>query len=114
MGAAPETTAAQLAPIFGHDLADQPPVAMRQLRALAAHDVSSRLGELADIPTLVVSAEHDMISRPEYGRAIAAGIPGARYVEIAGAAHGVPITDAPQINALLSSHFEAADGAGKV
>ena len=39
-----EELAARLAPLFGHDLAEQPPVAMRQLRALRAYDASTRLG----------------------------------------------------------------------
>lgn len=81
--------AARLAPLFGHDLADQPPVVAAQLAALRAYDATPRLRELAGRPTLVLSAEHDCIAPPRFGRALAAGIPGARYVEIDGAAHGV-------------------------
>src|SRR3954469_6484980 len=46
--------AARLAPLFGHDLAVQPPIAMKQLRAMAKYDASGRLPELAKIRTLVV------------------------------------------------------------
>lgn len=96
--------AERLAPLFGHDLADQPPVAMKQLRAMSACDLTPRLGELAGLPTLVVSSEHDRIAPPASGQAIADGIPGARYVCLPGAAHGVSITGADRINALLLDH----------
>jgi pimeloyl-ACP methyl ester carboxylesterase len=104
-----DALAERLAPLFGHDLADQPPVAMKQLGAMRAYDATPRLGELAGIPTLVVSAEHDHIARPELGRALAAGIPGARYVEFAGASHGVPISHVEQVNALLLGHLGNVD-----
>ena len=58
---------------------------------MGRYDATPRLGELAGLPTLVVSAFHDRIARPELGRALAAGVPEAHYVEIADAAHAVPI-----------------------
>src|SRR6187399_3152900 len=45
-------TAAGLAPLFGHDLADQPPIVMKQLRAAARYDVYARLAVLGAIPTM--------------------------------------------------------------
>lgn len=99
-----------LAPLFGHDLADSPPVAMKQLAALRAYSAVPRLGELAGLPTLVVSAAHDRIAPPAAGRALADGIPGARYVEIPDASHGVPILQADRINALLLEHVSTAEG----
>jgi pimeloyl-ACP methyl ester carboxylesterase len=104
-----EALAARLAPLFGHDLAEQPPVAMRQLRALRAYDASARLGRLAGVPTLVVSAEHDPIAPPRYGRALAEGVPGARFVEVGDASHGVTIQHAEQINTLLREHLTRAE-----
>lgn len=101
--------AAELEPLFGHDLADQPPVVMKQLGALKTYDATPRLGELAGLPTLVVSAVHDPIAPVAAGRKLAAGIPGARFVEMADASHGVPIHGADRINALLAEHFDAAD-----
>jgi len=100
-----DALAERLAPIFGHDLADQPPVAMKQLSAMGRYDATSRLGELSGLPTLVVSAFHDRIARPELGHALAAGVPGARYIVIADAAHGVPIERPEQINNLLLEHL---------
>ena len=98
-----------LRPLFGHDLAEQPPIVMKQLRAMAKYDAASRLGQLAHIPSLVVSAALDRIALPTFGRELAAAIPGARFVEIPGAGHGVPIHAAEEINALLAEHFASAD-----
>jgi aminoacrylate hydrolase len=108
-----EADRAQLAetlrPLFGRDLAEQPPIILKQLRAMAKYDSSGRLEELAHIPSLVVSAELDRIAPPAFGRELAAAIPGARFVEIPGAGHGVPIHAPEKINALLAEHFASAD-----
>ena len=82
---------------------------MRQLRAMARYDASARLVELARIPTLVVSAAQDHIARPWTGRALAAAVPGARYVEVPDAGHAVPIHAADEINSLLEQHFARAE-----
>jgi pimeloyl-ACP methyl ester carboxylesterase len=108
-GANPDELAARLAPLFGHDLADQPPVAMKQLAAMRAYDATPRLAELAGIPALVASAARDPIAPPSSGRAIAAGIPGARYVEFANASHGLPLQLSGEVNALLLEHLDAAE-----
>ena len=78
---------------------------MRQFAAMRACDVSPRLGELAGLPTLVVSAAHDRIAPPAAGRALASGIPGARYVELPDAAHGVTLLGAGTVNDLLAAHL---------
>lgn len=102
--------AARLVPLFGHDLAVPPPVVKRQLAAMRAYDATPFLNELKGISTLVVSAAHDRIAPPSGGRTLAAGIAGARFVEIPGASHGVPIQLPEQINKLLDEHFRAAEG----
>lgn len=103
----PDDISDRLAPLFGHDLADQPPSVMQQLRALAAYDATPKLRELAGVPTLVVSAAEDRIAPPVLGRALAERIPGAIYKEIPGAAHGVPLTRAEIINRLLLEFVKA-------
>ena len=102
------TLASDLAVLFGHDLADQPPIVMKQLRAASRYDASARLRALTKIPTLVVSATHDRIALPKFGRALAEIIPCARYVEIPDAGHGCTIQCATRINALLAEHFAGA------
>jgi pimeloyl-ACP methyl ester carboxylesterase len=103
-----DALAARLHPLFGHDLAEQAPIAMRQLRAMSKYDASARLATLGAIPTLVVAAREDRIALPRYNRELAEAIPGARYVEIADAGHGVTIHRAGEINRLLAEHFAGA------
>jgi pimeloyl-ACP methyl ester carboxylesterase len=111
-GADPDVMAARLEPLFGHDIADQPPVAMAQLAALRAYDATPRLHEIVEIPTLVVSAAHDPIAPPRSGRALAEGIAGARYVEFGAASHGVPIQRAGDVNEVLLEHLRRAATCG--
>jgi pimeloyl-ACP methyl ester carboxylesterase len=103
--------ARELQPLFGHDLAHQPSFVMRQVRAMARFDASDGLSALGPIPTLVVSASHDRIARPASGRALAAAIPGARYVEVPDAGHAVPIQCAAAVNDLLLDHLLRAAAA---
>jgi len=97
--------AKEMADMFGHDLADQPRIMMQQLRAMSRYDPGWRLRCLAAVGTLVVSGKEDRIARPEYGRMLAAAIPGAAYVELDGAAHAVSIESSALINRLLAEHM---------
>jgi len=101
----PAEVAAVLSRAFGHDIADLPPKSDEQLSAMGKCDVTPRLGELSGIPTLVISAEHDLIARPSSGRAIADGIPGARFMEIKGASHAFPVLEPKRCAALLIEHI---------
>jgi pimeloyl-ACP methyl ester carboxylesterase len=105
----PEDVDRRLVSVLGHELGDIPEITSAQLEAMRHHDVSHRLGELSGIPTLVISGDRDLIARPELGRAIAAGIRGARYVEIPGASHALPILEAPQCAALLLEFLPTVD-----
>lgn len=107
-----DSLATRVAALIGRDLADSPSILMKQVQALARHDVSGRLGELAAIPTLVVSAEHDPIAPPRYGRRLAELIPGARYEEVPAASHGVTIQKAELINARLAKFIGDVDRQG--
>ena len=103
-----EQMAAELAELFGRDLADQPRIILRQLRAMARFDPMWRLRSLAGVRSLVVSGREDRIARPEYGRSLAAAIPGARYIELDHAGHAVPIESSAMINRLLAEHMTQA------
>lgn len=103
--AARRRLAEQMTELFGRDLADQPPIIMRQLRAMARYDAKWRLRWLASVRTLVVSGQADRIARPEYGRTLAGAIPGAQYVELPDAGHAVPIESPEVINRLLIDHM---------
>jgi pimeloyl-ACP methyl ester carboxylesterase len=105
-----EDTAAlaeRLKPLYGHDLADTPPVVGAQLAAMRKYSAADRLGELAGLPTLVLSGAHDPISPPQVSDALAAGVPGARHVAFEDASHGLPIQHAARVNELLAEHFDA-------
>ncbi len=105
----PDTWADRLAPIFGHDLADHPPVVMKQLAAMRSFDATPHLGKLAGVPALVVGARHDLIARPDVVRALVSGLGGCRFVEFEDAAHGVTIQHAARINALLHEHLSLTE-----
>lgn len=109
-----EAQADYFAALFGHDLADHPPIESAQLRAMRAANLTPRLGELTGIPTLVVSGYYDPIAPPRSGQVLRDGIPGARYVEMADASHGLPITHAARVNALLLEHLSVAAVAATV
>jgi pimeloyl-ACP methyl ester carboxylesterase len=101
-----DAMAERLAPLFGHDLGDSPPVVNAQLAAMRKYSAAPRLGELAGLPTLVLSGAHDPISPPGVSAALTTGIPGARHVAFADASHGLPIQHPDRVNALLLEHFE--------
>ena len=87
---------------------------MAQLRAMTAYDATPRLAALAGLSTLAVSAEHDRIAprrSDALGRALAAGLPGAVYHQLAGAAHGMPIHRAGEVNAMLRAHLQRVETA---
>lgn len=86
---------------------------MKQAMTLRKHDCTGELAKLAGIPTLVLSAEHDPIAPPRFGRQLAAHIPGARFVEIPAASHGVPIMRAAEVNRLLAEFIAASTAGGR-
>jgi pimeloyl-ACP methyl ester carboxylesterase len=107
--AASEGLAAYISKILGHDIAEMPAIGNRQIHAMKHTDLTLRLPEIAGIPVLIVNAAKDMIARPELGRILAAGIAGARYVEIPGAAHAFPILEPDRCAELLGEHLEKAE-----
>lgn len=98
---------AELSDLFERDLADQPPILMKQAMALRAHDCRSELAALGGVPTMVVSAAHDPIAPPRFGRELAALIPGATYTEIADASHALPVHKAADINRRIEQFIAA-------
>lgn len=98
--------------LFGRDLGESPSIVSEQLSMMGRYDATPHLSALSGIPTLVASGRHDPIAPPAFGRAIAAGIPGARYVEYEDASHALPIQHADRVNALLLEHLDATRGTG--
>jgi 3-oxoadipate enol-lactonase len=58
-------------------------------------------------PSLVVAGALDPATPPELGRHIASAVTGARFVEVAGAAHLANVEQADVVTELLASHLGA-------
>jgi pimeloyl-ACP methyl ester carboxylesterase len=57
--------------------------------------------EQLDVPALVVHGDEDLIVPVENGRMLAARLPNARYVELPGRGHNVPLEDPDTFNRLV-------------
>ncbi|ABC83498.1 Alpha/beta hydrolase fold-1 [Anaeromyxobacter dehalogenans 2CP-C] len=82
--------------------------ALAGLAALAAADLRAGLAAI-DLPALVIHGTADPICPPGAGRALAAGIPGARLALLPGAGHAPHLTRPDEVAALLRA-FPAAAG----
>jgi pimeloyl-ACP methyl ester carboxylesterase len=58
-----------------------------QMGAISGHDTRTRLGALAEIPTLVLHGLEDSLVPPRHGRDLAELIPGAKLVLVPGCGH---------------------------
>jgi 3-oxoadipate enol-lactonase len=81
----------------------------------ACCDALSRWDARADLPsvgtpTLVVSAGDDPSTPPEHGELLAAGIPGARFEVLAGAAHLANVEQPERVTALIGEHLGGRSG----
>ena len=78
------------------------------LRGMAARpDVTGQLGQIG-VPTLVICGQHDAISPAAEMQQIAAAIPGAKYVEIAGAGHMSPLEKPAEVSEAITKFIEAS------
>lgn len=77
---------------------------LTMLQAAGEHSAQDVLETVA-VPTLVIAAEKDTFTPTPVVRALADGIAGARYVELAGATHSAPIERAAVINQELDAFF---------
>jgi pimeloyl-ACP methyl ester carboxylesterase len=84
-----------------------PPV-FAQLEAAYGHDTTARLATIG-APTIVITGTDDRLVPPRHSRTIAAGIPGARLVELEGAPHALVLERAEEIAAILSEWLAAHD-----
>ena len=85
-----------LAPLFGHDLADQPPIILKQVAAMAEYDASARLGQLAAIPTLVAAPSWTASRCPRSDASWRRRSRARASSSSPGAGHGVPIHRRPR------------------
>jgi pimeloyl-ACP methyl ester carboxylesterase len=84
-----------------------PPGVARQLAAIFTSGDRTKLLPGVRVPTLVIHGTADPLVPVEGGRAIAAGIPGAKLVEIEGMGHAIPEAVWPRVIGAISEHAQA-------
>jgi 3-oxoadipate enol-lactonase/4-carboxymuconolactone decarboxylase len=83
-----------------------PPEGYAAATEVVAHlDLRQDLGRVT-APTLVISGSEDPACPPDVGRALAAGIPGAEFVELEGVAHLGNLERPAAVTALLRTHLD--------
>src|SRR5262245_13578299 len=70
-------------------------------RGMAARPDSRGLLATLRLPTLVICGEHDVISTRDEMRALAAAVPGSRFVEVRDAGHLTPVEQPAAVSAAL-------------
>jgi 3-oxoadipate enol-lactonase len=70
-------------------------------------DMTAALSTI-DVPALVICGQHDVISRTEEMQSIAAAMPRAQFVEIAGAGHMAPLESPQSVNAAIRRFLSLA------
>jgi pimeloyl-ACP methyl ester carboxylesterase len=98
----------QLAPLFGHDLADHPPVEMKQVMAMRRYDARPALASLRAIPRLVLACAWDPIAPPSCWDGLEWNEAPHRHVRWEDASHGAPLMFVERTNALLREHILSA------
>ncbi len=71
---------------------------LAQTAACLAHSTTDRLHQI-DRPTLVITGSDDRLIPPHHSETLAARVPGARLITIAGGTHGLNIEMAERFNA---------------
>ncbi|MCB9597603.1 MAG: alpha/beta fold hydrolase [Sandaracinaceae bacterium] len=100
----------EVAAIFGRDVAAQPAVVMKQLRAMGAYDPRPHAPAIAHLPALVLTGDADRIAKPEHSRELAARFD-VEAILLEGTGHASTIQRAELVNTKLSEHWHTAESA---
>ncbi|AUY48862.1 alpha/beta fold hydrolase [Streptomyces sp. CB01881] len=92
-------TPEQLAGLHANLLTPLPAASRQQFELVGSLNVRDELGSIA-VPTLVISPTEDMLVQPSQHRALADGIPGARFTELA-AGHMAVVEQLPELRKLI-------------
>lgn len=90
---------------------DQPGTVRAQIGAMLRHDVRSHLGDLSELPVLVLGARRDRLVRIGLVEELAKGISGAQMNRFEEAGHGVISECADEVAELLRHQVADADRA---
>jgi pimeloyl-ACP methyl ester carboxylesterase len=82
-----------------------------QFAAVARHQTASRLGELGDLPTIIIRPGQDVLIRPSESDRLKRLLPHAELHSFANAGHGLIRDCADAVNAALLDHVRKADPA---
>lgn len=89
------------------EIRDTPPYLYYcDLNACNNFDAGGRLGEV-NTPTLVISAEKDVLTPPKYGKFLAENIKGASFEIIPRAGHMMMLEKPDQFNGLVQAYIES-------
>jgi pimeloyl-[acyl-carrier protein] methyl ester esterase len=94
--------------LFTHGQA-HPTALQAGLNTLATTDLRATLSHVR-VPTLVIAGQNDRITAPAAARALAEGLPNARYVEMRRAAHAPFLSHKKEFAALVAEFLGAAVG----
>ncbi|GAB3005255.1 alpha/beta fold hydrolase [Mycobacterium bourgelatii] len=86
-----------------------PPGVLRQFDAMLGTGSLLRYSKAITAPTVVLHGSHDPMVRPRNGRAVAATIPGARFVVLDGMGHDLPRPVWRPIVEVLTENFALAE-----
>jgi pimeloyl-ACP methyl ester carboxylesterase len=81
-----------------------PPGVARQLAAIFASGDRTKALPGVRVPTLVIHGTADPLVSVEGGRAVAAGVPGSKLVEIEGMGHAIPQAVWPRVIGAIAEH----------
>lgn len=83
---------------------------VRMCRAVAgAEDLSGELARVAQ-PALVIAGSDDDRTLPEAGRELAAALPNASFVELAGVGHTMPLEAPDEVGEAIRTFLASSDG----
>lgn len=82
---------------------------LSQVAAVMGHDTGARLDALADTPTVILRAAHDIVIHPKESDRLHRLIPNSRLVNFAEAGHGLIRHELDAFNRVLLDHFAASE-----
>ena len=100
---------ADLMPYMKHMVDIDPPMFLRMLRSAGEHSAADLLPKI-DVPALVIAGDRDTFTPPRYAEEMAAAIPQAELMMVAGGTHVVPLERKEQVAARVEKFLRERVG----